>query len=340
MPERLPPGRPPVVDTHAHLLPREVWHVPGVAGGVRDVDGWAHLGDFPMAVEVTALADVEVLLADMDRQGIDVRVVSPPPYAFQLGAPEAGAGQWCAEVTAALVRACRAAPHRLVPFGTVPVVDEAAAVSGVRSAVAAGARGIALPPLVGDVPVGEGAGRAALLAAAAAAVPVLLHPVQAPGPGLGRHYLRNLLGNPVETAVGVASLLFEELTGTPGLRVLAVHGGGCVPAVVGRWDHGWRVRPETGPALADAPSRLLRAHEVYADLLTHDPATAAATTRAFGAAHVVLGSDYPFDMGCVDPVGAARTAGADLAATSTNALRWLHGSAPAPRPHTPQEALA
>ncbi|MGJ7441185.1 amidohydrolase family protein [Aquipuribacter sp. MA13-6] len=313
----------PVVDAHAHLLPREVWDLPHTAAGLRSEGDRVLLGAFDLAVTPARLAEVDVLLADMDAHGIDVRVVSPPPYAFPVGVEAAAAADWCARVSAALVAACATAPDRLVPFGCVPTQHEDEAVSAVRALPGLGAAGVALPPLVGDVPVGEGPGAATVLAAAALGLPVLLHPMQQPGPGLSAHYLRNLLGNPVETAVGLASLLLGGLTATPGLRVLAVHGGGCVPAVVGRWDHGRRVRGETGAGLGDDPSRLLLSHEVYADLLTHDARTVATTTGAFGADHVVLGSDYPFDMGDADPLTTAVRAGVDVTATTRNARRWL-----------------
>lgn len=299
--------------------------------------GDTYLDDFPLAVTGERLADVDVLLADMDAVGIDVRVVSPPPYAFPVGVPAEVALEYCRDVTESLVRACASAPDRLVPFGTAPsgAVDEAAASDGVAAVAAVGAAGVALPPLVGGVPVGEGGGRAAMLSAARHGLPVLLHPMQQPAAGLAAHYLRNLLGNPVETAIGLASVLLGGLSGTPGLRVLAVHGGGCVPGVIGRWDHGARVRPETGPALEHAPSRLLRDHEMYADLLTHDPGTVPVTTAAFGPDHVVLGSDYPFDMGCTDPARAAADAGADVGRASRNALRWLGGVTGPSGPHFP-----
>lgn len=330
----------PVVDAHAHLLPREVWDLPHAPEGLRAEGDRVLLGAFDLAVTPARLADVDVLLADMDAHDVDVRVVSPPPYAFPVGVDAAVAARWCARVSAAVVAACATAPDRLVPFGCVPTQHAAEAAAAVRALPGLGALGVALPPLVGDVPVGEGAGAAALLVAASLGLPVLLHPMQQPGPGLSAHYLRNLLGNPVETAVGVASLLLGGLSGTSGLRVLAVHGGGCVPAVIGRWDHGHRVRGETGAGLADDPSQLLLAHEVYADLLTHDDRTVATTTAAFGSDHVVLGSDYPFDMGEDDPLGAALRADVDVPATTRNARRWLGlPLETTPTPSRPMEAM-
>jgi aminocarboxymuconate-semialdehyde decarboxylase len=154
-------------------------------------------------------------------------------------------------------------------------------------------------------------------------LPVLVHPMQQCAPGLQHHYLRNLVGNPVESAVGIASLLLtglaEELAG---IRIGFVHGAGCAPLLLGRWDHGWRARADVRSDSSRLPSDLFREH-VYLDLLTHDAPTAAFVASKAGADRVFLGSDYPWDMGDGDPVAAALAAGADLDRLTVNAQAFL-----------------
>ncbi|MDI9941075.1 amidohydrolase family protein [Rhodococcus sp. IEGM 1351] len=92
----------------------------------------------------------------------------------------------------------------------------------------------------------------------------------------------------------------------PDLVVVAAHGGGYLPTTIGRSDHAWRVRPEAR-GCTHPPSTYLR--RLWFDSLTHDSAQLAELVRVAGTERVLLGSDYPFDMGTDDPVAAVRMAG-------------------------------
>lgn len=130
---------------------------------------------------------------------------------------------------------------------------------------------------------------------------VLVHPVfPRCGDALGRHYLGNLIGNPFETTVAVASLVLGGvLDRLPELTVVLAHGGGYAPFGIGRIDHGRAVRDEiTEPA--GVPSDYLRS--MYVDTLTHSETALRYLVETMGAPNVVLGTDYPSDMGDDDPV--------------------------------------
>jgi aminocarboxymuconate-semialdehyde decarboxylase len=151
---------------------------------------------------------------------------------------------------------------------------------------------------------------------------VLVHPVQVPRPGLERHYLSNLLGNPFETAVAIGGVLLGGVVEAhPSLRVCFMHGAGCVPSVLGRWDHGWRVRPEPRAQSQALPSNGFR--RLYVDTLTHGAEQLRLLAACASGDRILLGSDYPFDMGEVDPVAAAQAAGLDLAQLASNARAFL-----------------
>ena len=92
----------------------------------------------------------------------------------------------------------------------------------------------------------------------------------------------------------------------PGVRIVAAHGGGYLPTHIGRSDHAWRVRPDTRRC-ADPPSSYLR--RLYFDSLVHDPDRPARPDRVVGADRVLLGSDYPFDMGVDNPLERLADAG-------------------------------
>lgn len=315
----------PTVDVHAHLLPESAWSIPGAEGVVvmTDQSDGIHLGAIPIAVERAALTDPSAMLTDMDHAGIDVRVVSPPPYAFPLGAGEDAAGEYAELVTRALVDACSADPVRLLPFGTVPLASPSGAAAAVARLNGLGAVGVALPPIINGQPIGEGIGRMVLRAAESAGLPVLVHPVQGARPELSTHYLRNLVGNPYETSVAIASCaLSGVLDELRQLRILFVHAAGCAPALVGRWDHGWWRRNDVSAGSIRPPSQVLK-DRVFLDALAHHPSAAKLAAEVFGATFITLGSDYPFDMGDPDPVRSALLAGLQPEILSGNALRWL-----------------
>jgi aminocarboxymuconate-semialdehyde decarboxylase len=140
---------------------------------------------------------------------------------------------------------------------------------------------------------------------------------------LDRFYLANTVSQPAENAVALSHLIFGGvLDRHPALKVLAAHGGGYLPTTLGRSDRAWRVRPEAH-GCAQPPSSYLK--KLYFDSLVHSPAELRALVAAAGPEQVLLGSDYPFDMGSEDPVGEVRAAA--LAAESAD--RVLAGNAAA-----------
>lgn len=131
---------------------------------------------------------------------------------------------------------------------------------------------------------------------------LLLHPGSSPDARLDDFCLHNLLGNPVETAVATAQLVFGDvLANHPGLRLLLVHCGGCVPAVAGRWQRGLDTGRPGVDAMTESPLRALQ--RVFVDCLAHDPGLIDHAVAVFGKDRMVLGSDWPFAMGTDDPRG-------------------------------------
>lgn len=314
------------IDVHAHLLPEACYEIPTADGTALlvEVDGRLLLDGFPIEMTRRELSNPDVLVADMDRAGIWMRAVAPPPYAFAADAPGDRAAPFASAVNDGIAAACATAPKRLVGLGILPLGDVGLARAELDRLLDVPAFvGITVPPLVAARSFDRDPLRTILGEAARRDMAVLVHPMQMCGPGLDHHYLRNLLGNPVESAVAIGALLlgglFEEL---PDLRIAFVHGGGCAPWLLGRWDHGWRSRADVRADSAVQPSETFHKH-VYVDLLTHDDlATRFLLARGDGE-HVLLGSDYPWDMGESDPVGAALRAGADLEQLAANARRFL-----------------
>jgi aminocarboxymuconate-semialdehyde decarboxylase len=124
-------------------------------------------------------------------------------------------------------------------------------------------------------------------------------------PALQHYYLWNAVGNPVETTIAASHLVMAAVMEThPRLKVLLAHGGGAIMALRGRLRHAWEVQPEARARLHESPERSLA--RFFFDSLTHDPAVLQDLIDAVGADHVLLGSDYPFDMGATHPAAMVR----------------------------------
>jgi aminocarboxymuconate-semialdehyde decarboxylase len=154
----------------------------------------------------------------------------------------------------------------------------------------------------------------------------MVHPTQVAGAErLGSYYLVNLIGNPLDTTIAAACLVFGGVVERyPGIKFLMVHGGGFVPFQRGRFRHGWHVRPEPRAVLKAPPDASL--DRLYFDSIVHDRSALEYLVSSAGASRVLLGSDYPFDMGtleCVRQVRALSLAELDKATILGGAVRVL-----------------
>lgn len=255
-------------------------------------------------------------LEDMDRLGIDRQALSPPPVMFCYWA-DARANAAFARVQNENVAAVAARhPARFTGMATVPLQDVDLAVKEVRHC----RERLDLRTVeIGTFPGGRDFDDPALFpffeACAELDVAIFVHPAN-PLVGqdrLTKYYFPLIVGNPLETALAISKLIFGgALERLPALRMCFAHGGGAFPFTLARLDHGWKVRPE-GPAAIPKPPREY-ARRLYFDSLTLGAANLRFIVEQFGAERVVLGSDYPFDMGSDDPVGALAEANLPAAA--------------------------
>ncbi|MFO7250269.1 MAG: amidohydrolase family protein [Actinomycetes bacterium] len=313
------PVAPGVIDVHAHWLPEELYGLPpgSPLPPMRARDGRLHLGDLPLSITPGSLSDPAEITADSDRAGIAVRVLSPPPFAFPVGGG-AEADDYIRAYNEGLARVVKDGGGRFLGLGLVRLDDAEAARAGMRELAALdGIVGFAVPPVIGGRSYDGGVPRDLLHGAVEFDLAVLVHPMQLPRPEWSGYYLPNLLGNPVETATAIASVVLggvvDEL---PDLRICFVHGGGCAPALLGRWDHGWRARPDVRARAARPPSEGFRS--LYVDTLTHDAEALRLLVAKAHPARLVCGSDYPFDMADREPVRFATGNGLDPAVLEAN----------------------
>ncbi|MFD8865552.1 amidohydrolase family protein [Streptomyces sp. NPDC059590] len=320
----LPTLRSGVVDVHAHWLPRELLGLPpgNPLGGMNDRDGALFLGDVPLSFPTAAMTDIDAIVEDTRKAGLGARAVSAPPFAFPVHAPSE-ADDYVAAYNERLADAVSHPDGTLVGLGLVRLDDVAAARRELtRLAGADGVAGVAVPPVVDGRSYDRGVLREVLGVAAGLGLSVLVHPMQLPRPEWDHHYLVNLIGNPVETTTAVASVVLggvlEEL---PGLRICFVHGGGCAPSLIGRWEHGWGSREDVHRGSTRPPAESFE--QLYFDTVTHDPQVLTLLRSHASPDRIVCGSDYPFDMAQPDPVGFLLGHGIDAATLEANGRRFL-----------------
>ncbi|NQV54767.1 MAG: amidohydrolase, partial [Rhodospirillales bacterium] len=133
---------------------------------------------------------------------------------------------------------------------------------------------------------------------------------------LTEHYFLNIIGHPIEATMAISHLIFDGVMDRhPGLKICVAHGGGYLPSYAGRMDHAYHARPDVRDGLPKPPSEYLK--RFYFDTMVFEPDQLKYLIDKFGSDHILLGTDYPYDMGDEDPLGLiGRVAGLDEAAAS------------------------
>jgi aminocarboxymuconate-semialdehyde decarboxylase len=309
-----------ITDVHAHLLLPAVQEqveqrapelVAEAAALEKRRNGLASLQTNGRMIgeRIGKLVDPGARLAAMDAQGIDRQWVSPSPNHFYPWAPEGLAVWTAAEANRLVAEHVAAAPDRLIGLGLVPLQHPERIVELLDDAVLGrGLAGVEISSFAGDVELSDERLEPFWARAAELGCIVFLHPFGCSlDERLDKFYLSNTVGQPVENAVALSHLIFSGvLDRHPGLRIVAAHGGGYLPTAIGRSDRAWAVRPEAR-GCEHAPSTYLS--KIWYDTVVHDARALRALVEVVGASQVVLGSDFPFDMGLDDPVADVRAAG-------------------------------
>jgi len=252
------------------------------------------------------LSDIETRLKDMDRMGIDVQAVSPAPnQTYYWTDPELGS-ELARAVNDRLAEIVATWPERFVALGTVPLQHADLAVAELTRCVKElGMRGIEINPSVnGKDFTDPGLGLEKFFAKVQELdVIIFMHPVGfTQGDRLVDHYFNNVIGNPMETTIAASHLIFDGvLQRNPRLKIVLPHAGGYLAHYWARMDHAHRARPDCRTVIKKPPSTYLR--KMYFDTLAFDPAMLRQMVDQYGADRVLLGTDYPYDMGVDDPLG-------------------------------------
>lgn len=327
--------RPSVIDLHAHLLPRSAISAAEGDGRwfgstvTRDEYGQPQLvtGDYRVSLGGQVhWESIERRLERMDVMRVEMQALSLNPILFRYYLDVHHAEEAARAVNDEIAGIVADHPTRFSGFGTLPMQNPDRAVAELeRVASVPGMVGVAVGSHVGGANWDEPHLFPVLEAAAGLGVAMFIHPAASRlKDSLPRYHMRNFIANPTETTIAIGSIIFGGvLDRLPGLRLLFAHGGGYACWAYGRFDHGYQVRPEAREHAGLLPSDYLR--EMWFDSLVHDQGNLRRLVDVVGIDRVVLGTDFPADMGQPDPV--AWIEAADLTLTERNAI--LGGNAPA-----------
>ncbi len=268
-------------------------------------------------------------LADLDAMGIDVQLVMPPPNQCYYTVPLDVSVEASRIVNDGLAEWVARKADRFVALGAVPLIDGGEAAAELeRCMKSLGMKGVEILTNVAGRELSEPDYAPFWKKAEELGALVVIHPNGfTDGKRLTRFYFNNVIGNPLETTIALHYLIFAGvLERHPNLKILAVHGGGYLPAYCGRIDHAWGARSDSHGELPQPPTSYLR--RIYFDTVVFTPHQLADLVRVFGADRIVMGTDYPFDMAEYDPIGhVAAVEGFDQstigAITGGNARRLL-----------------
>ncbi|MCS0496291.1 amidohydrolase [Ancylobacter sp. MQZ15Z-1] len=324
------------IDVHAHILTEDMMarmrrEAPDIGPTLSEVDaegGVLKVGDIVQRPFPRGGWDLDRRFADLDIAGFDVQVLSNCPQTFLYDREAALTAALCEIQNKAIAELVRRHPARFRGIATLPMQDPARAADELRRAVTRlGLNGAQIGSHIEGRNLDDPALEPVWATADELGAFILIHPQKpAAGERSREFYLKNLIGNPLETTIAGASLVFSGvLERHPGLRICLVHGGGFLPFQLGRMVHGWKERPECRRFLKDSPEASIR--RLHFDTLTHFGPALRYLTDTFGADHVLLGSDYPFDMGTLEGVRQVRAAGLTPNDEATilggTAGRWL-----------------
>jgi len=301
----------PTVDIHIHLRVTEADEI--VKPHLAKVKG--HAGNVYASPESLAqnkkhhadrapyLVDMDLRLPDMDRMIVDVAAISCYPQQFYYGV-ESGVGYESSQaINEGIAAKMKEAPERHIGLGTVPLQDTDLAIKELKRCVSElGFRGLQIGARVSeDEELSTPRLDPFWAAVQELDVPMLIHPSSFASARLAPHHFLNLIGNPLDTTVGVHHLIFDGvLERYPDLKFVLSHGGAFAGAYFARMDHGYGARPDCRDKIHQKPSVYLR--KFYFDTLVFSVEQLDFLIKTFGVDHVLIGTDYPFDMGEYDPV--------------------------------------
>lgn len=295
-----------VIDLHAHHIPAEFlkWaeEKPGLAmatvqTGADGIQRMVHEQGYVYPLP-PGFTNIAACRAEYAAAGVDFTLLSPAPPLFYYWADDAVATDVAKVINEGMAAAVATDPAHFAAVGTLPLGDAASAARAMEYGLGTlGLKGFLIGTDVEGRPLDHPDLSEFWQTADRLGTLLILHPYYVGSKeNLEDYYLTNLVGNPYSTGLAAARLILSGvLDRYPNVRLMLVHGGGYFPYQIGRLDHGYQVRPETKSVAQNAPSHYLR--RFFYDTVTFNQRSLQFLINLVGDDRVVLGTDYPFDMG-------------------------------------------
>jgi aminocarboxymuconate-semialdehyde decarboxylase len=296
-----------VIDTHIHMI------VPEITRAVTG-DAWCpqvvwengrqfvEFGGKRISSAVREFVDMDTILAEQDKAGVDKILLTTWSSLFRYDADVETSLRVNQIQNDALGKIVAQHGDRVRALGTVPMQDAETAVSELKRCMEElGLSGVEIGTNVNGVYLGDDRFRPFWTAAEELGAVVEIHPVPGVGGPTNReYYLWNAFANPAETALTASYMILSGLLEAhPNLKIILVHGGGHLPYQIGRLDRAYLMRSEAQQRISHPPSHYLR--QFFIDTVIHSAAALTYLIELVGIDQIVLGSDYPFDMGVERP---------------------------------------
>lgn len=295
-----------VIDIHSHFLP-ETW--PNFAKRYRTF-GWPSLrhtepgkamlmrDDKDFRPVYDACWSARRRIEEMDRDGVDLQVISATPILFAYDRPAIQATD-CAQVFNDAAREiCGEGDGRLLSLCQVPLQDTDAACEVLSRAMQEGHVGVQIGNHVGDRNLDDEGLITFLQHCADENAAVLVHPWDMMAQERTHRYMMAwTVAMPAETQLGIVSMIlggaFDRLPKK--LRLCFAHGGGSFAFLLGRLDNAWRRRDIVRGKSKNVPSSYV--DRFFVDSAVFDAIALRFLADVMGEDRVMLGSDYPFPLG-------------------------------------------
>lgn len=322
-----------IIDAHTHTLCPEVNDAvadsiaPDSVPYQRDMSPESKARDAAQKPELFArFTRIAQRLDDMTAMGVDLQIVAPAPGQQHYWAEPGLLARISAMQNDHVAALVGQAPDRFVGLGTLPMTDSGAAVAEIDRAAGLGLRAFQIDSRVMERELSDRSLDPIYSKLEEAGLGLMVHPLGfSHGQRLTPFFMVNSVAQPLEELIAFNHLVMGGvLDRFPKLKVYIAHGGGFAPFYIGRFDHAWKVRPEVNALIPEPPSAYLT--RIWYDSCVYRSDHLEHLIRTVGSDRIMLGSDYPFDMGDPDPL--AILTGCDgLSAKDRDAI--THGTASA-----------
>jgi aminocarboxymuconate-semialdehyde decarboxylase len=298
-------NRSPVIDVHTHMLTKEWlglleqhggprYSLKEVAGGLKAI----HLDGSPFMTPVPNMFDWEARIANMNKARVDIAITSLTCPNVFWGSPEVSL-KAARLMNDDMARAQKQWPDRIRWFASLPWQHERLAIDELKRACDNGAVGVMVLANIDGRSLTHESFKAIWAEIDRRGLPVLVHPSAPPGTkdlGLQEFQLTAPIGFTFDTSLAVARCIYDGFFDRyPNLKMIASHGGGALPYLVGRLDICWDNIPAARAKTVEPPRNYMR--RIYVDTVVFRQDVLEMCVSVCGTDNVLYGSDYPHTIG-------------------------------------------